>query len=354
MSKPVNILGMGIITAGGNNVDETWESLLFGKNTRSIFPYISESKKAHMISEYKTDNKLFHMANKAINQIKLEPKPEVLCLGSSSDTFKKRETNSEIFPDPIILKLKEAYGIKEYYQFNNACSSSSYAISFGMDLIRNNEADTVLVGGVDEVTMSSIAGFDACRIYTDDKCRPFSKNRDGLLLADGAGFLLLSSKSPRQPIAFLNGSGLYSSANHMTGMEPESVSKVIEDSIEGNRQNTIDGIIVHGTGTKINDKVESEAIQNSLSNNPYITSYKRVLGHPQGASGVIGVCLSIKAICENQLFRTLPYSELDKNLESNITVNNLNSEFNNMLCLSHGTWGVYSSLMVSGVANYES
>ncbi len=207
----------------------------------------------------------------------------------------------------------------------------------------------VLSGGADEVCSSVIAAFNAVRIY-GDRCQPFDLNRRGLVLGEGAAFVILAREGIGRPIAYLDGYGLTSDAKDVAAMDPESVVTAIMDSIsDGGLYNSIDLICAHGTGTKENDKAESEAIEYIWRNReqqPIVTSYKGGLGHPQGASGAVGLALVLEAMKRGVVFPTVGSETVDPDLYIEILHGPVYTPIKSALVLSHGTWGVSTSLFV--------
>ena len=359
MSARVGILGMGMITPGGRNVDETWQSLLDVKDTTSS--RLCPDGVARTVHTIGNNEDLFfnatHAADAAYFDLECQFGQEVghdtLCVGSSSDTVALRESSTVTPYLGLLLadRMAAYYDIENKYQFGNACASSSYAIATAMDLIRTGQSIIALAGGADEVTYSSMAGFSAWRVY-GNRCLPFAADRHGLVLADGAAFLVLAPEDVGVPIAYLTGVGLASDATNMAAMSAGTVERVMEDAIreaEPDDSNRIDAIITHGTGTQSNDSAESEAIVNVFGGEmPLVCSYKHVLGHPQGASGAIGVVLAVQALLTQTLFPTIAKDKLDPDLEVSfkVTTEVTKADLAHILVLSHGSWGVYSALVV--------
>lgn len=188
-----------------------------------------------------------------------------------------------------------------------ACSGGNYAIGIGYDLIKKNLADCVIAGGSDPFSRIGFTGFGRLFAMSPDICRPFDKNRKGMMVGEGAGVLILEElesamKRGANIYAEILGYGLSCDAYHMTAPRVECIIKVMEKAIKnsGIRREEIDYISAHGTGTPSNDKAECEAIKKVFGNlikNISVSSIKSMLGHTMGAASAIeaiACCLAIK------------------------------------------------------------
>jgi len=337
----VDVLDTGIHTVAGLGND-TWDAVISGLD-REVFEFSFGS--------------LFDLAKSAVLDALLGSWPiEAVFLGSSSDSYKQRE-NSHVYRPRLAREVAAWLDVEEYFQFANACASSSYAIAAAMDAIRSGEFDVVIAGGADEVTASSVAGFEAVRIY-GDRCYPFSVARKKLVLSDGAAFVVLAREGLYDTaIAKLEGVGLVSGASHMAHMNGDGPYRALNAAMDEAGSNRLDLIIAHGTGTIVNDKAESDAIARMIGDDPddprriedlpRVVSYKRWLGHPQGASGAIGVVLALESLERGELFPTT--NQVDEALEIAplVTTAPIRRDMERAAVLSHGTWDVYSALILS-------
>lgn len=354
MTKRVGILSVGLSSAGGPYLTATWNSLMKGLIlprvwrcpdgvTRNVGTYNEGGSDVYALAE-----DAIREALTPLSRAFEVPYPEALFVGSSSDTVAYRESNHPPTLQ-VSARLSASYGFDTFHQVSTACASSSYAIAMAMDFIRTGRAEVVIAGGTDEVTFSSIQGFSAWRIY-GDRCRPFAADRHGLILSEGAAFLVLAREGVGEPIAYLTGAGLVSDAENMADMNAEGVRRaMVWASLEADCPE-IDAVFAHGTGTDSNDEAESEAIAHAWVIPPCkVVSYKGVLGHPQGASGAIAVVLAVQALRTQELFATVPPDELDSGLAiaKSVTTKSGKVELHDIMCLSHGSWGVYSALVVS-------
>ncbi len=188
-----------------------------------------------------------------------------------------------------------------------ACAAGNYSIGFGFDMIRQGVADRALVGGADPFSRIGFTGFGRLYAMSPDVCRPFDKNRKGMMVGEGAGILLLeeleSAKARGATIyAEVLGYGLSCDAQHMTAPQVVGITKVIERAIKisGVNKADVSYICAHGTGTPANDKTECEAIKTvfgEATSKISISSIKSMLGHTMGAASAIeaiACCLAVK------------------------------------------------------------
>lgn len=197
---------------------------------------------------------------------------------------------------------------------STACASGTDAIGVAARKILAGKADRMIAGGADVISDFAITGFHAFQAITEEKVRPFDKNRSGLAFGEGAAFVVLESETCAiQRKAKIYGRFLgyasRSDAHHMTGPHKEGrglADAITQTLLQANlKPDSIDYINAHGTGTVYNDLMETKAIKKAFGDAAYnipISSIKSMLGHSFGAAGVIeAICclLSLKT-------RTIP------------------------------------------------
>ncbi|MBU4305028.1 MAG: beta-ketoacyl-[acyl-carrier-protein] synthase family protein [Candidatus Omnitrophica bacterium] len=192
------------------------------------------------------------------------------------------------------------------YLIPNACAAGNYAIGYAFDLIKNGDLNFVLAGGSEAFSCLAFAGFQRLYAMSPDKCAPFDKNRKGMMLGEGSGILLIESlesarKRGANVYAEILGYGLSCDAYHATATEPEGIAKVMRKALKDAAidREEVDYICAHGTGTPMNDKTESKAINEVFGKRQglMVSSLKSMLGHTMGASSAIAsaaCCLAIK------------------------------------------------------------
>lgn len=224
----------------------------------------------------------------------------------------------------------------------SACASATNAIIDAFTYIRTGRADIIVSGGSEAaVTEAGIGGFNAMKALSernDDPAtasRPFDKDRDGFVLGEGAGALILEeyehAKARGAKIyAELIGGGMSADAHHITAPHPEGIgaTNVMKNALEDARigPQDVDYINVHGTSTPLGDISETVAIKRVFGDHAYdlsISSTKSMTGHLLGAAGAIEAIASIMAIRHQTIPPTINHFTDDENLD-----NRLNLTFN--------------------------
>ena len=243
---------------------------------------------------------------------------------------------------------------------SNGCTSSTDAIGYSFNTIRSGQEDWVLTGGVEAcVTPAMMVGFERMRVnpthYNDDPTRgsrPFNLDREGFVLSEGSWMMILEDlEHANQRDALIYGEVLgYGStcdAYHRVAIMPDgkqstrAIHLALKDA-EINKEQ-VDYINFHGTSTIVNDKVETLAVKNlfnSLSAKIPVSSTKSMVGHPQGASGGLGVSVSLLSLYNNFLTPTINQENPDPDCDLDYVPNkgrekNLNIAISN--CISFGS-----------------
>lgn len=215
--------------------------------------------------------------------------------------------------------------------FNTACSSGLNALGQGLRLLRSGRADCVVAGAQDTFSALSLVGFSSLKALDAGPCRPFDRDRAGLMLADAAAYTVLERLPDalargRQPLALLTGYGYVGEAHHATAPDPEGkgvfrgMLAALADEGQGAALSELNFIAAHGTGTPANDEAELEAIERVVqqvdpAGRVDVVSFKSQLGHALGAAGssqVVATVLCMRAgwIPGNiGLTHPLPHSE---------------------------------------------
>jgi 3-oxoacyl-[acyl-carrier-protein] synthase-1 len=175
------------------------------------------------------------------------------------------------------------------FTVSTACSSSAQAIADGRRLLRSGLADAVLVGGVDSLCWLTVNGFRALSALSKGLCNPFSRNRDGTMIGEGAAVFLMER---RESEIAVYGTGASCDAYSMTAPDPEAhgveqaIRMALKDSLTA--PDEIDFIELHGTGTEQNDAMESKAVLRVFGAQTPCSSSKGRIGHTLGAAGAMG------------------------------------------------------------------
>lgn len=215
------------------------------------------------------------------------------------------------------IYLQRRYGMNGIINtINTACSSSANAIMYGARLIKNGLAKRAIVGGSDSLAKFTINGFNSLHILSPAICKPFDRDRKGLNLGEGAGFIVLEGESEisgKKVYAELTG---YSNAND--AFHPSSLSDTgdgpylsMKSALESANLSAdkIGFVNAHGTGTENNDEVESRAMIRLFEQPPAFASTKSNIGHTLGASGAIEAIYSILNLFHQEVYPSLNFRE---------------------------------------------
>lgn len=358
--KRVVITGIGTITPIGNNVNDFWISLVNGKSgakpitkfdttnfktkfaceVRNFDPYQaigkSELRKYDLFTQYALVAVQEAITNAEIIFDNLN-KDRIGVIWASGDggvsTFEEQFSEYKLgngiprfnpfFITKRIINIASGiisikYGLRGVnYTTVSACSAGNTAIIDAFNYIRWNKADMIITGGSEaSITESSIGGFNASKAMSVNNenylqaSRPFDTARDGFVLGEGAGAIILESyehaKKRNAPIiAEIIGGGLAADAYHLTGTHPEGSGAQLGMSLaleEANiTANEINYINAHATSTPQGDLSELKAIEKIFGANPNacISATKSMTGHLLGAAGAIESIICIKAVKEN-------------------------------------------------------
>jgi 3-oxoacyl-[acyl-carrier-protein] synthase II len=203
----------------------------------------------------------------------------------------------------------------------NACSSGNFAISYGCDLIRDGDADMVLAGGADAFSKVALAGFSRVHAVAPEVCQPFSKNRKGMMVSEGAGLVILESlehatRRGARTLATVLGAAVGCDAFHLTAPDPEGMANVIRRALDDARVTTaeVGYVNAHGTGTPANDAAETSAIKRVFGELAYtrpVSSIKSMIGHTMGAASAIETVACCLALQHGFLPPTMNFDEPD-------------------------------------------
>jgi 3-oxoacyl-[acyl-carrier-protein] synthase II len=378
-SNRVVITGMGVVSPIGNNLDEFWTNLKIGYNgIDNITLFDTDKFDVKIAGESSLDlndffdrkelNKLDRFSSfaliasdQAIRQSKLldsnfsNDRVGVVVgsgiggIGTFESQHKKLLKNPR-FVSPFFIpsmisdiaagQISIKYGFKGLnYSVASACATSNHAFGDAFKMIQSNLADVIIAGGSEAaITEMSIAGFSNMKALTknSDKnsaSRPFDKNRDGFVMGEGAGILVLESFEHAKNrnaniIGEIVGYGATADAYHITSPDPDGKGgeKAILNAISDAKINLdeIKYINAHGTSTPYNDKIETKAIKNVFkeqSKNLIVTSTKSMTGHLLGASGAIEAIATILSLNNNYIPPTINYKNFDSECDLNYLPN---------------------------------
>ncbi len=204
-----------------------------------------------------------------------------------------------------------------------ACAAGNYSIGWAFDAIRFGRADAMLAGGTDPFSRVAFTGFARLGSVAPERCQPFDRGRRGILVGEGAGIVVLESLDGAltrgAPIlAEMLGYAISADGHHMTAPDPEGdgISRAIGLALESARiaPAEVDYINAHGTGTPVNDKVETRAIKRVFGRHAYelcVSSTKSMIGHTMGAASAIEAITSVLALRHGVVPPTMNYETPD-------------------------------------------
>jgi 3-oxoacyl-[acyl-carrier-protein] synthase II len=363
-SRRVIVTGIGIICALGEQKEAFWHGLSQGKcGLGEVDLFDVSSYRSRMGGQVRNVDFLSRLcphecrrlgrcdklglwaAQEALKEAKimerdLSPERVAVVMGAGAggvfeaEHYRRQLYERRLRPRPSLLmpfpacNLTDAIG--NLYGFSGvrstiatACSSSATAIGYGADLIRSAKADVVVAGGAESLSELTFSGFNALRSVDRKTCRPFDRNREGLVLGESGSILILESEQLAgahgvTAYAEVLGYGICADAYHMTS--PDQQGEGAERSMfnalaaAGIPPEAVDYINAHGTGTLINDKVETLAIKRLFgqrSRSFPVSSVKSTLGHCLGAAGAVEAISSILALYHGVVPPTLNYEEAD-------------------------------------------
>ncbi len=203
---------------------------------------------------------------------------------------------------------------------SSACASGATALGLGADLLREGAADLVVAGGYDILCRFVMRGFDALRSLARERVRPFDRRRTGLLLGEAAGLVLLAREADvRAPrLGRLLGHGSASDASHIAA--PDGEGRGLEAAVRaalaaGDADaSDLDFVSAHGTGTVLNDRIETAVLRRVLGNRAGavpVNSIKGALGHTMGAAAALEAIMCLLAARDGWIPPTVGYEEAD-------------------------------------------
>ena len=378
--KRVVVTGLGALTPIGNTVSEYWNGLVSGKSGANNITYFDASNfKTQFACELKGFNAEDFMDRKLAR--KMDRFAQYAIVSSEEAIADSRLIEDDVDKDRVgviwgagiggletfqneVLSFAAGNGTPRFNPFMipkmipdiapgiisirngfrgpnfatvSACASSANALIDGLNYIRLGHADVIVSGGSEAgVSISGIGGFNALHALStrndspETASRPFDKDRDGFVLGEGGGCLILeeyehAKKRGAKIYAELIGGGLSADAHHMTAPHPEGIGaiKVMENCLRDANVDLkkIDTVNMHGTSTPLGDVAESKALYDVFGEHLYsmnINSTKSMTGHLLGAAGAIEAISSILSINNGIIPPTINHSTNDESIDQKI------------------------------------
>lgn len=387
--KRVVVTGIGAITPLGKTAPETWENAKKGVSGAAEITHFDTSKfKTHFACEVKSYNAQDYFDRKEVRKMDLYEQYAIIAADEAIKdcgwdlekvdkneigvvfgvgiggirTFEEEAVNyaktgetlgprySPFFIPKMISDIAAGqisinYGFHgPNYATTSACASSTNALADAFNLIRMGKANAIVAGGAEAaIWPTGVGGFNAMHALStrnDDPehaSRPFSASRDGFIMGEGAGVLILeelehAKKRGAHIYAEVAGAGMSADAHHITASHPEGLGaklvmkRALDDA--GMAPEDIDYINVHGTSTPVGDRSEALAIKDVFGDHAYklnISSTKSMTGHLLGAAGAVEALFSVKAVEEDIVPPTINHADGDDDPEIDY---NLNFTFN--------------------------
>jgi 3-oxoacyl-[acyl-carrier-protein] synthase II len=229
------------------------------------------------------------------------------------------------YPFPAVARLlTRRFGLRgPSVVFSLACASSNFALGHAVDLLRTGQADRMLAGGWEAIQASGLVGAYRLGVIDPQPCRPFTKERMGFTPGIGAALLVLETLRSAvargaEPLAEIAGFGASCDAHHITSPDPDghgmalAMQRALDDA--GIGVDEVDYINAHGTGTYLNDQIETVAIKRVCGARAYaipVSSTKSIVGHTAGASAALEAAICCLAVRRGVVPPTLHYDTPD-------------------------------------------
>jgi 3-oxoacyl-[acyl-carrier-protein] synthase II len=365
-STHVAVVAAGIVSPLGFGMSETFDSLRQGRDCVTQVTRFSVAgcrcKTAGQVPDGRLVDepgggpraKRLHRASRMLIEALREAltqapqfKPELTIIGTTSggmsygeDYYRSLNRGANLRHSPTwvanypaqkpAIDAEEAFGISAPCQvIANACASGTNAIGHAFECVRSGRYQRVLAGGYDALSELVFVGFDSLQASTPEKCRPFDRNRTGMVLGEGAAVLAIENlETARQRgaaiLAEISGYGISTDNFHMTQPDPSGLGpqRAMERALDSadTAADTIDYINAHGTATVLNDAAEGKAIQALFGGVP-VSSTKSMMGHSLGAAGAIEAIVCLLALRHQFLPPNINFRSSDEEISLNIVAN---------------------------------
>ena len=343
------ITGLGVISAIGHNVRECWENVLASKSgidhTHSLDTENCYADYAAEVKDFVEKDPTLDratalclsatgeaVADAGFSDFDGDARVSVImgsCVGGGRSLeayYRGGKQASDALKMPIspianhVAASVHAGGVVT--NVANACAAGTISIAYASDLIRAGKADVVIAGGADAFSSVPYSGFLSLHALDENSCSPFNRSH-GITLGEGAGAVVVESYEHAKArgariYCEVLGAGISSDAHHITAPRPDGEGQMnaIRAAIahSGLREEDVDYVNAHGTGTAKNDEAEFlslHTIFDGKNDDLSVSSTKALTGHCLGAAGAIEAVFAIKALVENTVPPTLGYSEED-------------------------------------------
>ena len=263
-------------------------------------------------------------------------------------------------PQKPVIDAQDAFKISAPCQvIANACASGTNAIGHAFECVRSGKYQRVLTGGYDAISELVFVGFDSLQASTPEKCRPFDRDRSGMVLGEGAAIFALENlesarKRGAQLLGEIIGYGISTDNHHLTQPDPSGSGprRAMEQALRSANRSAKDVqyINAHGTATTFNDAAEGKAIAELFAGVP-ISSTKSMMGHSLGAAGAIEAAVCLLALQAQLLPPNINFRKADQDLDLNVVANeSRKATIDIVLSNSFGFGGTNASILIQKLA----
>jgi 3-oxoacyl-[acyl-carrier-protein] synthase II len=347
LSAPIAVVAAGVATPVGLDLETFWSGLVTGVDGTSRIERFDvadlrvgrggEIKKLAALADSRraqcrASSMLLTAANDLLSHAALtaEPARIAVVLGTAlggvdeldralSDAPGPRAAAGGLYDSPAHALARRIAADGPVLTVSTACASGATALGIGVDLLNADAADLVVAGGYDVLCRFVMRGFDALRSLTRDRVRPFDRRRSGLLLGEAAALVLLARESDaRAPLGRLLGHASSSDGSHIAAPDPDG--RGLEHAVRGAMTAAgiaaadVDLVSAHGTGTVLNDRIETGVLKRVLGRRAYavpVNSIKGALGHTMGAAATLEAIMCLLSARDGVVPSTLGYEEPD-------------------------------------------
>jgi nodulation protein E len=360
----VVITGLGVVSSVGQSTQDYWDSLISGRSSFSP-PTLGTAAQAtgKLVGEVKGFEPAAHFessqlslldrvsqfaivaARQAVGQSGLALRGEIAertaaIIGTGSgghttidDSFHRLYAGGAARLHPLTIpkamisapasQVSMYCGIKgPVFSVSSACASATHAIGQAFHMVRSGSATCAVTGGTEaSITFGAMKGWEAMRIMSPDTCRPFSKDRKGMLIGEGAAVVVLEALDHARSrgadiLAEIAGFGMSADSKDLTAPDADGMARAITAALADAAlsPDMIDYVNAHGTGTTANDHAETVALHRSFGAHARqlaISSTKSVVGHTLGAAGALEFVAAIMAIRDGIAPPTMNYIGAD-------------------------------------------
>lgn len=266
---------------------------------------------------------------------------------------------ARVMPSSAVSHVSIAHGINgPSFGITSACASGAQSIGMAAQMIRAGMTDRVLAGGTEAcLTPVSLRSWELLRVLTPSACRPFSADRSGMVLGEGAAVFVLEAEEcalarGATPLAYLSGYGTSSDALDMVQPSPHAAAQAVQSALEdaGITAGQIGYVNAHGTATVLNDINESKALRTVFGaalDDTLVSSSKPVFGHTLGAAGALELVISVQALRHQTVPPQMNFTKPDPKCPLNLPLDGpVSRDLEYVLSNSFAFGGINASLVV--------